>query len=309
MSKLTRRHFLTTASAAAATGLGLRCGLAESSLPGFEFRFLLGSCLYGYTDLAEILPEVSQTGAAALDIWPQPHGNQREQLDSLGEERFVELLKRHGVSLGCITRYKLGPFGLRDEMRLAQRLGCHTIVTGGKGPVGLTGDELKKGVSTFIEKLRPHLDVAEASGVTIAIENHGNNLIDSPDSMRWLMELSPSAHLGIAFAPYHLPQNTRLLGQLIRDLGNRIAVFYAWQHGVGCTEKLPKCQELLQMPGRGELDFTPLVAALCDIEYQGWTEVFMHPVPRGIPILDSTNAVSGEINRARQYLNACLEKV
>ena len=91
--------------------------------------------------------------------------------------------------------------------------------------------------------------------------------------------------------------------------GDGIAMFYAWQHGMGCHEKLPKEQELLQMPGRGELDFTPLVAALCDIEYQGWTEVFMHPVPRGIPILDSTNAVSGEINRARQYLNACLEKV
>jgi sugar phosphate isomerase/epimerase len=308
-NKLTRRRFLTAASAAATAGLGLGRALGESSAPGFEFRFLLGSCLYGFTELAEMLPEVSQTGAAALDIWPLPHGNQREQLDLLGEERFGELLKRHGVSLGCMTQYKLGPFGLRDEMRLAQRLGCHTIVTGGKGPVGLKGDELKRAVSTFIEQLRPHLDVAEATGVTIAIENHGNNLIDSPDSIRWLMELSPSAHLGIAFAPYHLPQDTKRLSQLIRDLGNRIAVFYAWQHGMGCTKKLPKDQELLQMPGRGKLDFTPLLAVLCDIEYHGWTEIFMHPVPRGIPILDSTDAVSDEINRARQYLNSCLEKV
>ena len=78
---------------------------------------------------------------------------------------------------------------------------------------------------------------------------------------------------------------------------------------MGCAKKLPKEQELLQMPGRGELDFTPLLVALRDIDYHGWTEIFMHPVPRGIPILNSTDAVSGEINRARQYLNACLEKV
>ena len=56
------------------------------------------------------------------------------------------------------------------------------------------------------------------------------------------------------------------------------------------------------MPGRGELDFAPLVEALQAIDYRGWSEIFMHPFPRGIPILDSPMAVTSEINRARQYL-------
>ena len=34
---------------------------------------------------------------------------------------------------------------------------------------------------------------------------------------------------------------------LIKALDNRIAMFYAWQHGMGCSKKLPKEQELLQM--------------------------------------------------------------
>ena len=110
--------------------------------------------------------------------------------------------------------------------------------------------------------MKPHLEVAEETGVTIAIENHGNNLIESPDSLKWLAELRPSKHLAIAFAPYHLPQDADLLGRLIETLGDSIAVFYAWQHGMGCHEKLPKEQELLQMPGRGDLDFGPLLAAL-----------------------------------------------
>ena len=57
-------------------------------------------------------------------------------------------------------------------MRLAQRFGCRTIVTGGRGPVGLKGSELKAGVTGFVEKMKPHLAVAEETGVTIAIENH-----------------------------------------------------------------------------------------------------------------------------------------
>ena len=83
-------------------------------------------------------------------------------------------------------------------------------------------------------------------------------------------------------------------------------MFYAWQHGMGCMKKLPKEQELLQMPGRGKLDFAPLMEALAKSKYSGWIEIFMHPVPRGIPILETTEKVTAEINRSRDYLSKCL---
>jgi sugar phosphate isomerase/epimerase len=287
-------------------------GIAMASIAGavapggFKPKYILGSCMYGYTPIAEILAEVAKVGASAIDIWPKVHGDQREQLDEMGEEKFAELLDQHDVSLGCITQYKLGPFGLQDEMRLAERLGCQTIVTGGQGPKDLKGSELKAAVGRFVEQMKPHLNVAEQTGVTIAIENHGNNLIDSPDSLKWLAELSPTAHLAVALAPYHLAQDEAMISDLIKALGDRIAVFYAWQHGMGCMNKLPKEQELLQMPGRGELDFKPILSALAAIDYRGWTEIFMHPVPRGIPILETTEDVTAEINRAREYVTSCL---
>ena len=88
---------------------------------------------------------------------------------------------------------------------------------------------------------------------------------------------------------------------LFRTLGERMLMFYAWQHGKG-SGKLPKQDELLQMPGRGELDFTPIVRALKQIDYTGYTSIFMHPVPRGIPILPTATKTTDEINRARTYL-------
>ncbi|MFN0198605.1 MAG: sugar phosphate isomerase/epimerase family protein [Planctomycetaceae bacterium] len=302
---ITRREMLIAAAGTFA-GAGLLPQLLRADDTEFKFRYILGSSMYGYTDVREILPEVSKIDATAIDIWPKVHGNQREQLDELGEEKFAALLKEHDVHLGCITQYKLGPFGLADEMKLAQRFGCATIVTGAVGPKDLKGDELKSAVSQFIEQMKPHLDVAAETGVTIAIENHSGSLLSTPDSINWLVELRPSSHLAIALAPYHLPQEEEMLCDLIRTCGNSIAMFYAWQHGMGCMEKLPKEQELLQMPGRGDLKFQPLVAALREIEYAGWTEIFMHPVPRGIPILEPTSAVTEEINRARAYLAKCL---
>ena len=125
----------------------------------FSLNYLVSSCMYGYSDLAAILPEVSKLGSTAIDLWPKVHGNQREQLDELGEAQFTKLLRENAVSLGCITQYKLGPFALQDEMRLAKRFGCKTIVTGAVGPTKLKGDELKTAIAKFVEQMKPHLQI------------------------------------------------------------------------------------------------------------------------------------------------------
>ena len=303
-----RRWLQTISSVAVASSIPCQWTIAEQA-SDFQLKYLVASCLYGYTELARILPEVSKLGSSAIDIWPKVHGNQREQLEELGEEKFATQLHQHQVTLGCITQYKLGPLGLQDEMRFAKRLGCKTIVTGAIGPIDRKGSELKKAVASFVEQMKPHVAVAEETGVTIAVENHANNLIDSPDSLRYLAELRPSKHLAIALAPYHLPQDEKILASLMRDVMPAIEVFYAWQHGDGCMTKLPKEQELLQMPGRGKLDFGPLLSVLKSNRFQGWTSIFMHPFPRGIPILETTEDVTVEIDRSRNYLDALLRKV
>ncbi|RKU11126.1 xylose isomerase [Candidatus Poribacteria bacterium] len=275
----------------------------------FELNYILASCMYGTLPLAEIVPEAKKIGSDRIDIWPRVHGNQREQVESMGNDAFAELLATHGVGLGISTRFDLGPFGLEEEMAFAQEFGASLIVTGSTGPKDLTGEELRAAVAEFAEALKPHITAAEKQGITISIENHSSALIESPDSMRWLIEFTDSPHLGIALAPYHLPDDVQLVAQLIEDLGPGLALFYAWQHGMGCHEKLPKEQELMQMPGRGTLDFAPILSALKKINYIGWTEIFMHPVPRGIPILDTISDVTDEINHARRYLDELAQNV
>jgi len=313
--QFSRRTLLKTAVASCGA-FAARAAIAEPSdeptaaSPGdFQLNYILASCMYGYMYVGEILPEVTKTGATHIDLWPKRHGNQREQLTDLGEEKFAEMLLKHGVQLGCITQYALGPFALKEEFQLAKRFGCQMIVTGGQGPKGLTGTELKSAVAVFAEQMKPHLDSAEECGVTVAIENHANNLFETADSLRYLRDLAPSKSLKIGLAPYHLKQDADELATLIRDLGDSIAMFYAWQHGNGCMTRLPKEEELLQMPGRGDLDFAPMLTALRDIKYQGWTEIFMHPVPRGIPILETVDEVTTEINRSRKYLTECIGKI
>ncbi len=305
--KFTRREFckaLAFAPVAASLGAEPRPGNERS----FKLRYIVASSMYGRMKLSEILPEVRRAGDEYIDIWPEGHANQREQIEEMGHQQFTAMLKQHRVKLGILTRYDLGPFNLKDEIRIAKKLGGSMVVCGSRGPGNLKGDALKAAVKKFIEKMKPQIDAAEQVGVTIGIENHGNSLIRSPDSMRWFAEFTTSRNIGIALAPYHLPQEPALIARLIADLDKNLVHFYAWQYGMGCHKKLPKKQELMQLPGRGRLDFVPIVSALKKINYRRWTEVFMHPVPRGIPILQTATQVTAEINRSRLYLEACMKK-
>ena len=145
-----------------------------------------------------------------------------------------------------------------------------------------------------------------AAGGVIAIENHSHSLLQTPDGIRRFADAMTSDRVGVALAPHHLPQDAELVAGIARDLGPRLKFVYAQQHGKGSNEKLPKEDELLQMPGRGPLDFGPLMRQLAAMNFAGPVEIFMHPVPRGVPILDTVAAITAEVNRARTALLAGL---
>lgn len=276
---------------------------------------MTATCLYGGMTLEEIVPELAKTGARAIDVWsshaePVP---QRDMIDRMGRAGFRNLLEQHRARLGCLTHFKLGPFGLREEISVAAELGGKgtLLVAGSRWPGGRAVPVTdtaghRAAVRQFVAELRPHVELAEKHGVILALENHAGQILSTPDSVRWLVEFEPSRALGVALSPYHLDQDPAMLARLIEDLGPRLALFYAWQHGKGSTGKMPKADELEQLPGRGSLDFRPMVAALRKIQFAGWTGIFMHPFPRGIPILPTAAEVTAEINRARKYLEGCL---
>ncbi|WP_414662485.1 sugar phosphate isomerase/epimerase family protein [Horticoccus sp. 23ND18S-11] len=302
-----RRQFLQTLALAAATPV---IG-ATVAKPDFRLRYLLSSAMYGEMPLDAILPEVAKTGCEAIDIWCRVHGNQREQITAMGDDAFAALLATHQVKLGVSTRYPLGPTGLQDEMQWLKKFGGGIIVTGSKGPSEPSGAAAKAGILAFLEQMKPHVARAEQAGVTIAIENHDRQLLHHPDSLRYFAEFNRSPHLGIAFAPHHLHAWTDQIPALIRDLGaKQISFMYFQEHSDGIRQKVAKEIEMKQLPGfGGGLDYRPLLKALIDIRYTGYVEIFMHPTPRGIPILPTVAAITGAINQSRAYVESCLREV
>ena len=284
--------------------------LISCARDAFKLRYVLNSAMYGEMALADILPEIKKTGSESIDIWRKVHGNQREQITEMGDEACMALLAEHDAKISMSTCYPLGPFGLQEEMDWLKQYGGKIIVTGAiKHPVPEpSGQEAKHAVLDLLEKMKPHVAKAEETGITIALENHSKQVLYHPDAIRYFAEFNQSRNLGIAFAPHHLYKFEDQIPQLIRDLGNdHIPFMYFQEHSTGIYEKVPKEIEMQQLPGYGGgLDYRLIVSALRDIGYTGLVEIFMHPVPRGIPILPSIPEITAAINKSRDYITECL---
>ncbi len=303
---MNRRRFLSTLTATAATA-ALPARAAAAPL---QLKYLLASALYGDMKLAQVVPEVKPAGCDGLDIWGLRHATHREELDEIGLEALEALLKQHDTRLLCSTRYPLGPFALQKEMPIVKRFGGNMIVCGSAGPKNVTGAEAKKGIQEFLEKMKPHADAAAEHGITLAIENHANALLASPDSIRYWAEFNTHPALGVAFAPHHLNDHIEDMPKLIRELGAKNLPFiYFQEHGIGSKQTVAKEIELQQLPGYGTLDYKPILAAMRDIGFNGYAEIFMHPTPRGLPILPTPGEITAAINKSRDHIENLLKEV
>jgi sugar phosphate isomerase/epimerase len=304
---LTRRQFIGALPAVAAIPLFAPQTHAND---GFKLRYVLSSAMYGEMPLEVILPEVSKVGAEAIDIWCRVHGNQREQIAEMGDEAFGGLLAKHRVQLGVSTRYPLGPFKLQEEMAWVKKFGGKMVLCGCTGPKEPEGAEARTAISNFIEEMKPHVAKAEELGIIIAIENHSKQALYHPDSLRYFGELNRSKHLGVAFAPHHLHKWADQIPALLRDLGgDQIPFVYFQEHSDGIFAKASKEIEMQQMPGfGGGLDYNLIIKVLRDVHYKGYVEIFMHPTPRGIPVLPTVEEITSAIQKSRAYVEDCVAK-
>lgn len=301
-----RRNFFKLIGGAALAGSAYG---AESK---WTPRYVLSSAMYGNMPLDKVLAEVARSGSDSIDIWRKVHGTQREQITKIGDEAFQKLLGKHKTTMSVSTCYPLGPFRQDNEMRWVKKNdGTMTVCgSGGMGPRDPVGAEAKKQVKAFFEKLKPHYELAEELGVTMAIENHKNSMLSSPDSIRYFYEMNPSKNVGVAFAPHHLHDAIEEIPKLIRDGGNQqIPFIYFQEYHMSAKKKMSAQDQLKQLPGYGKLDYVPILRAMRDIQFSGLAEIFGHPVPRGIPMLESADKITQAINTSRAYIDQCLKKL
>jgi sugar phosphate isomerase/epimerase len=283
-----RRGFLAAAAggaAAAMAGPGL-CGATTATAAGrWKMRLSTSTIHYSRLPIEKACQRIAALGFEAVDVWSAHAGcpHLDDVLRRLGPEGLKDVLAKNNLKLYAFSVYQ---GGYAKYAELLGKAGGGVAIRGSAGPCD--PKELGTRMKAFIAGLRPELELAEKYDSYLAIENHGNALLDSPDSFKAFVEINTHPRLGIALAPYHLQGRKTPVEEVIGIAGRQLFFFYAWQRAGGVA----------QLPGIGPTDFKPWIAALAKSGYRWYVNPFMHHEPE-------PDAMSEALAKSRDYLKAC----
>jgi len=228
---------------------------------------------------------IASLGFEAIDIWSAHEGcpHLDDVAKRLGPEGLRELLAKHRLKLFAFSVYR---GGYARYAELLGKAGGGVAIQGSTKPC--EPEELGVRMRQYIESLKPLVELAKKHNSYLAIENHGNALLNSLDSLKAFVQTSRSPRLGIALAPYHIQGLRASVPEAIRICGNKLFFFYAWQHQEGAK----------QLPGLGSTNMKPWIEALAQVRYRGYVNPFMHGRPE-------TEVMTANLATARDYLRDC----
>jgi sugar phosphate isomerase/epimerase len=266
-SPVTRRDFLRRAagSAAAATITPLP-GLTATDAPpaqGWRLRLSTSSIHFKPLPLEQACDRIAALGYQAVDLW-SAHENCPHLDDAakrLGGAGLKEVLAQRKLELYAFSVYA---GGYAKYAELLGQAGGGVAIQGSAPPCPPA--ELTARMRSFLESLKPLVELAEQNHSWLAIENHGQALLDGLDSFKAFVDLNRAERLGLALAPYHLQSLQASVEEAISICGRQLFFFYAWQNQPGKG----------QLPGHGPTDFAPWLRALAKVNYRWFVNPFMH---------------------------------
>jgi sugar phosphate isomerase/epimerase len=269
---LGRRQFLRgTAATLALAGLSGRA-IAEPA-SSWRMRLALSSVMLAELPIEEVCARAARLGFEAIDIWC-PFGKCKhltEVVAHLGPDGLKELLAKHKLTLASFTTYRVGPekVGFPAYADFIGKFGGGVVVRESEY-TKVKPENLTAAMRAFFEKLKPQIEMAAENKVRLAIENHSDAMLNSPDSFKAFVDLNPAPqHVGLGVAPYHLQNIKAPVDEVIRTAGSQLLFFYAWQAADG----------MKQLPGHGPADLVPWLKALAEIRYAGFVNPFLHGEP------------------------------
>jgi sugar phosphate isomerase/epimerase len=285
---LSRRKFLgrSTLGLAAASvtpALGFAAAPFEAD-PAWRCRLSTSSIHFKPLPLEQACQRIAELGFEAIDLWSAYQGCRHlDDAQALGPDGLRELLRKNRLKLSAFSCY-VG--GYEKYAQLLGQTGGGVAIQGSAPPCSAA--ELTAKMRLFLEGLKPMAELAEKHRSFLAIENHGDSLLNSLDSFKAFVDLNQSPRLGLALAPYHLQANGASVEAAIRICGRQLLFFYAWQNQPGTG----------QLPGHGPTDFTPWLQTLAKINYEGYVNPFMHGETE-------PDVMSAALVQAREYLKKC----
>lgn len=279
---------LATVSGAAGPLLAAEQSQVKPKKEPWKMRLSASSICFMELPIEQAVAKIAGLGFEGIDIWSAHEGcpHLDDIAKRLGPNGLKALLAKHKLKLFSFSVYAGGFAKYAD---LLGGVGGGVAVQGSAGPC--KPEELTGRMKQYMEELKPLADLAEKHNSFVAVENHGDSLLNTLDSLKAFVDLNPSPRVGIALASYHIQTLKASVPEAIRICGKQLRFFYAWQQQEGDK----------QLPGVGSTDMTDWIAALKEIRYAGFVNPFTHSHP-------GTDIMTANLKTARQYLLGCFQR-
>jgi sugar phosphate isomerase/epimerase len=165
-----------------------------------------------------------------------------------------------------------------DCIRLARKIGARNLSTEPGGPMPASSSSSPSSSSSantrqlekvFLDGLKKATEVAEREGVMVLVEPEPGLLIENSSQFKRLVKNVNSDYIGLNFDIGHFYCVNEDPAKLVYELADYIEHFHLADIENRVHNHL--------IPGRGEIDFRPVFAAMDDIGYDGFVTVELYP--------------------------------
>ena len=286
---MNRRQFVKRMAGASVVIAGAGyAGFGCSQQPPTNIRWSMGWILWrdfknGDIPLAEAVKIMSDLGLDGVEYTPR-----KDELAKFGftRESFRDLLAEKKLSVAA--NYFGGDFHdpekhdsiLTAFMNTLENLkfyGAKNVVIGppGRGnwsdyhhDISNDGIEIPDKIKAMAPFLNELGKIAADSGMEIGLHPHANTIVETPDEIDLMMDLTDPKYVGMVPDTGHIVLGGGNPVEIIRKYSDRLNYFHL--KDVKGTFERPNFAPNIRELGNGELDFPAVMDLLKEIGYKGW---------------------------------------
>jgi inosose dehydratase len=284
-----RRGFIQRAafgSLAIMAGYGAAsCGssAASTAAKGKNIRWGMGWILWRdfkrdpIIPLSEAISNLAELGLDGIEFSPR-----KDELEKHGftRESFRELLAEKKIAVS--GNYFGGDFydsakqpsireAFQNTLANLKFYGAKDVVI---GPPGRDAKDAKD-INDAIRKSAPFLNelgkIAAGEGIRLGVHPHVNTIIEQPDEIDLIMELTDPKYVLMAPDTGHIRLGGGNVVEIVGKYRNRLSYFHL-KDSAG-EFKRPNFAPNLRELGQGVIDFPAVLAILKDVKFKGWLNV------------------------------------
>ncbi|MDR1676169.1 MAG: sugar phosphate isomerase/epimerase [Tannerella sp.] len=281
---MNRRIFIGRAAAASAAlvagGQWTACTYGKSRQQREQpFRWAMGWILWRDfkgrdIPLSEAIQTLSELGLDGIEFSPrkgelEKHGFTRERFRDLLQEKKLAVSGNYfGGNFHDRTQTDTIRTAFGNTLENLRFYGARNVII---GPPGRNVENIGEAIRATAPVLNELGRIANGAGIRLGLHPHVNTIVETPDEIDLIMELTDPQQVSLAPDTGHIRLGGGNALDIIRKYRDRLSYFHL-KDSAGEFQR-PHFGPNLRELGQGEIDFPGIMALLKEAGFSGWLNV------------------------------------